>query len=90
MAVKISKNKTGAVIAREKIKTFRIAAVNADTNQEYTTGTYQGKTFQKSMNPVLNGHGLPEYYQKSEETYKKGDPIYDIDGDYVRYNTMIY
>ncbi|MFW6677634.1 SpaA isopeptide-forming pilin-related protein [Lacrimispora sp. AGF001] len=83
--VKISQNKTGAVIAREKIKTFRIAAVNADTNQEYTTGTYQGKTFQKSMNPVLNGHGLPEYYQKSEETYKKGAPIYDIDGDYVRY-----
>lgn len=83
--VKISKNKTGAVIAREKIKTFRIAAVNADTNREYTTGTYQGKTFQKSMNPVLNGHGLPEYYQKSEETYKKGDPIYDIDGDYVSY-----
>ena len=83
--VKLSKNKTGAVIAREKIRTFRIAAVNADTDQEYTTGTYQGNTFQKSMNPVFNGHGLPEYYQKSEETYKKGDPIYDIDGDYVRY-----
>ncbi|MEX0125517.1 prealbumin-like fold domain-containing protein, partial [Clostridium butyricum] len=83
--VKLSKNKTGAIIAREKIRTFRIATVNADTDQEYTTGTYQGKTFQKSMNPVFNGHGLPEYYQKSEETYKKGDPIYDIDGDYVRY-----
>lgn len=83
--IKISKNKTGAIIAREKIKTFRIATVNADTDQEYTTGTYQGKTFRKSMNPVLNGHGLPEYYQKSEEAYQKGDPIYDIDGDYVRY-----
>jgi uncharacterized surface anchored protein len=83
--VKISQNKSGAVITREKIKTFRIAAVNADTDQEYTTGTYQGKTFRKSMNPVLNGHGLTEYHQKSEETYKKGDPIYDIDGDYVRY-----
>lgn len=83
--IKLSKNKTGAIIAREKIKTFRIATANADTDQEYTTGTYQGKTFQKSMNPVLNGHGLPEYYQKSNETYKKGDPIYDIDGDYVRY-----
>lgn len=83
--VKLSKNKTGAVIAREKIKTYRIASINADTDQEYTTGTYQGKAFIKSMNPVLNGHGLPEYYQKSNETYKKGDPIYDIDGDYVRY-----
>ena len=37
------------------------------------------------MNPVLNGHGLPEYYQKFGQTYKKGDPVYDIDGDYVRY-----
>ncbi|WP_394524838.1 SpaA isopeptide-forming pilin-related protein [Lacrimispora sp. JR3] len=83
--VKLSKNKTGAIIAREKIKTYRIASINADTDQEYTTGTYQGKTFIKSMNPVLNGHGLPEYYQKSNKTYKKGDPIYDIDGDYVRY-----
>lgn len=83
--VKLSKNKTGAVIAREKIKTYRIASINADTDQEYTTGTYQGKAFIKSMNPILNGHGLPEYYQKSNETYKKGDPIYDIDGDYVRY-----
>ncbi|GLB27171.1 hypothetical protein LXJ15735_34120 [Lacrimispora xylanolytica] len=83
--VKLSKNKTGAIIAREKIRTFRIATMNADTDQEYTTGTYQGNTFQKSMNPVFNSHGLPEYYQKSNETYKKGDPIYDIDGDYVRY-----
>lgn len=83
--VKLSKNKTGAIIAREKIRTFRIATVNADTDQEYTTGTYQGKTFQKNMNPVFNSNGLTEYYQKSEETYKKGDPIYDIDGDYVRY-----
>ena len=83
--VKLSKNKTGAIIAREKIKTYRIASINADTDQEYTTGTFQGKAFIKSMNPVLNGHGLPEYYQKSNETYKKGDPIYDIDGDYVRY-----
>ncbi len=75
----------GAVIAREKIKTWRIAAINADTDQEYITGTYDGKSLNKNINPVLNGHGLPEYYQKSGETYKKGDPVYDIDGDYVRY-----
>ncbi len=37
------------------------------------------------MNPVLNDHGLPEYYKGSAETYKKGDPVYDIDGDFVRY-----
>ncbi len=83
--VKISRTKTGAVIAREKIKTWRIASINADTDQEYITGTYDGNHFNKSVNPVLNGHGLPEYYQRSAETYKKGDPVYDIDGDYIRY-----
>ena len=83
--VNISRTKTGAVIAREKIKTWRIASINADTDQEYITGTYDGSLFNKSMNPVLNGHGLPEYYQRSAETYIKGDPVYDIDGDYVRY-----
>ncbi|WP_312427789.1 SpaA isopeptide-forming pilin-related protein [Lacrimispora sp.] len=77
--------KTGAVIAREKIKTWRISAINADTEQEYITGTYNGNSFDKSMNPVLNGHGLPEYYQRSAETHKKGGPVYDIDGDFVRY-----
>ncbi len=83
--VKISQTESGAVIAREKIKTWRVAAINADTDQEYITGTYNGSSLVKSMNPVLNGHGLPEYYQKSGETYKKGEPIYDIDGYYVRY-----
>jgi hypothetical protein len=83
--VKISRTQTGAVIAREKIRTWRIAAINADTDQEYITGTYNGNGFNKNMNPVLNGHGLPEYYQRSDLTYKKGDPVYDIDGDYVRY-----
>ena len=83
--VKISKTATGAVIAREKIKTWRIASINADTNQEYITGTYNGNNLVKSMNPVLNGHGLPEYYQKSGQIYKKGNPLYDIDGDFVRY-----
>ncbi len=83
--VKISRTQGGAVIAREKIKTFRIASIHADTDQEYITGTYNGSSLAKSMNPVLNGHGLPEYYQKSGQTYKKRDPVYDIDGDYVRY-----
>uniref|UniRef100_UPI0006CF7FB1 SpaA isopeptide-forming pilin-related protein n=1 Tax=Clostridium sp. NkU-1 TaxID=1095009 RepID=UPI0006CF7FB1 len=69
----------------KKIKTWRIASINADTDQEYITGTYDGSHFIKSMNPVLNDHGLPKYYQRSAETYKKGDPVYDIDGDYVHY-----
>ena len=83
--VKISRTKTGAVIAREKIKTWRIASINADTDQEYVTGTYDGNDFNKSLNPVLNSHGLPVYYQRSGQVYKKGAPVYDIDGDFVRY-----
>ncbi|WP_185967514.1 SpaA isopeptide-forming pilin-related protein [Clostridium sp. HBUAS56010] len=84
-SVKLSRTKQGAAIAREKIKTWRIASINEDTDQEYITGTYDGNSLVKSMNPVLNDHGLPEYYQKSNETYQKGAPVYDIDGDYVRY-----
>jgi uncharacterized surface anchored protein len=83
--VKISRTKTGAVIAREKVKTWRIASINADTDQEYVTGTYDGYEFIKSLNPVLNSHGLPVYYQRSGQVYKKGAPVYDIDGDFVRY-----
>jgi hypothetical protein len=83
--VKISRTKTGAVIAREKIKTWRIASINADTDQEYVTGAYDGNEFNKSLNPVLNSHGLPVYYQRSGQVYKKGAPVYDIDGDFVRY-----
>lgn len=83
--VKVSRTAGGAVIAQEKIKTWRIASINADTDQEYTIGTYDGISLAKQMDPVLNSHGLLEYYQISGETYKKGSPVYDIDGDYVRY-----
>lgn len=39
----------------------------------------------KSVNPVVGSHGLPKYYQRSDQVYKKGEPVYDIDHDYVRY-----
>lgn len=83
--VNVAKTAAGAVIARDKIRTYRIAAIHADTDQEYTIGTYDGNSLKKTMNPVINGHGLPEYYQRSDETYTKGSPLYDIDGDYIRY-----
>lgn len=83
--VKVAKTAGGAVIAQEKIKTGRIASINADTDQEYTIGTYDGNRLAKKMNPVFNPHGLLEYYQISREAYTKGAPVYDIDGDYVRY-----
>lgn len=84
-AAKQAATKNGAVIATDKIQTYRIATFNAETDQEYVTGTLQGNSFLKRLNPVVNPYGLPIYYQKSGETYTKGRPIYDIDGDYVRY-----
>ena len=83
--VRISKDQYGNVIAREKITTSRITTINADTEDEFTIGTYKDGAFRKEMNPVLNEHGQPDYYQKSEEKYSKGGPVYDRDGDYVRY-----
>ena len=83
--VNVSKSANGAVIAQEKIKTYRIASINADTEGEYTIGSFDGTAFNKSLNPIVGSHGLPEYYQRSDQVYKKGEPVYDIDHDYVRY-----
>lgn len=83
--VKISKDAYGNLIAKEKIKTSRIAAINADSEEEYITGTYDGTRLTKEVNPVLNPDGLPVFYQRTEQTYLKGRAVYDRDGDYVRY-----
>ncbi len=40
--------------------------------------------FEKQMNPVYDSHGLPKYYQRSEETYDKSTDLYDRNGDFVR------
>ena len=84
-AIQVSKDHYGNVIARDKIKTGRVATMYADTEQEYTIGTYDGGLLQPHVNPVLNENGLPVYYQRSAQTYIKGYPVYDRDGDYVRY-----
>lgn len=41
--------------------------------------------FEKSMNPVLDEHGLPVYYQRSGECYEKGTNLYDRNDEFVRY-----
>ena len=84
-AVQMAKDRYGNVITKDKIKTGRVATMQADTEQEYTIGTYDGGLLQPYVNPVLNENGLPVYYQRSEQTYAKGHPVYDRDGDYVRY-----
>ena len=83
--VRVSKDRYENVIAKDKIKTGRVATMYADTEQEYTIGTYDGGLLQPHVNPVLNENGLPVYYQRSDQTYIKGYPVYDRDGDYVRY-----
>lgn len=84
-SVNVSKTASGSIIAQEKRKTYRIASINEDTDQEYTIGTYDGAGLINSVNPVVNSHGLSEYYQRSNQLYTKGEPVYDIDRDYVRY-----
>ena len=83
--VKLSFDAYGNVIAKEKIKTGRLATMRADTEEEYVVGTYDGVSLKPGVNPVLKENGLPEYYQRSLLTYRKGEPVYDRDGDYVRY-----
>lgn len=75
----------GIILSQEKIKTCRMATINADTKEEYAVGTFDGTNLKKKVNPVLSVHGLPEYYQRSKEIYKKGEPVFDVDHDYVRY-----
>ena len=41
-------------------------------------------SFPKQVNPILNAHGLPIYYQKSQEQYEKMTELYDRDGEMVR------
>ena len=84
--VNLVRDRYNHIIAVNKIKTSRIASIHADTEQEYTTGTYisaAGGRFEKRMNPLLDGHGLVQYYQRSEESYKKSSPVDDRDGDFM-------
>lgn len=52
-------------------------------NGEVLTDDNNG-SFVKELNPVLDEHGLPQYYQRSEETYDKETRLYDRNGDFVR------
>lgn len=141
--VNIRKDAYGAIIARDKITTSRIATVgenkigysdngtievknNSGTEVEnpsfshtesgYITGSWNSDAgeeshkqssvlqnnngqsmndstliddnngdLEKNMNPVYDEHGLPSYYQRSDETYDKGTELYDRNGDFVRY-----
>ncbi len=84
-AVQVITDRYDNVIAREKIKTSRSAAIHADTEQEYITGTYQSELqrFVHQLNPVLDEYGRAEYFRRSPEFYTNSNPVYDRDGDFV-------
>lgn len=71
----------------KKISTTRMATINADTNNEYTVGTYNPETneFKHIQNPTLNKYGMPVYYNTNNKKYVKGQDFYDRDGDYLGY-----
>lgn len=83
--VTVTKDSKGNVISRDKILTGRPAEIHADSENAYITGTFMDGKFEKQLEPVYDIHGLVRYYLRSGETYKKGEAVYDRDGDYVRY-----
>lgn len=122
--VKLARDEHGAVTARDKITTFRIATVGEKPDGEeglkepesgYITGSWEPEAgeeshrtftvkqnqkkqnlngeqmitdnsgfFQKSVGPVLDEHGMVQYYSKSGETYHGTTVLYDRNGDVVR------
>ena len=41
-------------------------------------------SFEKTMDPVYDRHGLVDYYQRSGESYDKAAKLYDRNGEFVR------
>ena len=91
--VTIRRDTDGHIQSMDKIPTYRIATIVDSNGEEYTIGTYDSveNYLQRQLSPVLDQHGLPVYYQKSNETYEKGTPVYDRDGEflYFRYNEAL-
>ncbi len=53
-------------------------------NEEVLVDDNNG-TFAKELNPTVDEHGLPRYYQRSDDTYEKGTRLYDRNDSFVRY-----
>lgn len=77
----------GNLIGRRKILTGRPAEIMEGSESAYITGTWnpEAETFEKRLEPALDEFGLVKYYPESGALYKKGEPVYDRDGDYVTY-----
>lgn len=82
------KNEKGDVIIREKQISGRPGEKNSGTEQAYITGAVQGESgvFEKNLNPIINKNGLNVYYQESSSEYKKGQEIFDRDGEKIGFH----
>lgn len=80
-------NDDGTLISREKILTGRPGEVKPGTEHAYITGTWDSETkaFEKTMEPVYDRFGMVQYYLPNGENYKKGQGIFDRDGEYLGY-----
>lgn len=65
-------------------ETVRTSPGGKNLNGEVLADQNNG-SFEKNVNPVLDEHGLPVYYQRSEEAYDKGTELYDRNDEFVRY-----
>ena len=81
------KDTNGEVVKAEKILTGRPGEKYEGTEQAYITGTVFGdqEDLKKTMDPVYDRYGFVQYYPENENSYKKGEPQYDRDGEYVGY-----
>ena len=113
--VKIARDRSGNVLARDKITTSRIATIGENEEEYYLTGTWRSDDgeqshhlatlaqnrfgqnqneepllaensgeFDKSVEPIYDGHGMPVYYRKSGGTYETETSLYDRSGRLVR------
>jgi len=57
---------------------------NQNMNEEILLVENSGQ-LGKTMNPIVDRHGRVSYYQKSNSVYQQKTPLYDRDGDFVRY-----
>lgn len=64
--------------------TARTGSGGRNLNGDVLTDRNNG-AFEKSMNPVVDEHGLSIYYQQSPESYEKGTNLYDRNDEFVRY-----
>ena len=54
-------------------------------------GIRRQEKLEKRLKPFYDSYGMVRYYPVNGETYKKGEAVYDRDGDYLyfRYDDLL-